>query len=345
MRWSVGELLSRRGAGLGNEVFPWAKAYLGARALGLQSVDPPWRLNSRRYDRELGTGSWDSVKYCALRAMPAHRVGAEALDVDSDYFVAMQALAPKLPHRKPVLLHTSGMAGGYLAIRRAAPYLRHSLLAAPDARKVLETQQADAPVSLRVGVHIRAGDFDSGDVVRPGLFNVALPLAWFESVLTSLQSRTTLPIEVFLASDTPTAQVREAATVAGRPPTMLGSNSVGDLAALTTCDLIVSSISSFSMLAIFLSDVPYVWHEPHLSEQGGWLSIWGHEDGVGGGSGATERSRSHIAIDGSTFGRGVALGYEPQWPTSFIQFLEMRAAQRDLRRDLLAYGVVRRHSP
>jgi len=32
-----------------------------------------------------------------------------------------------------------------------------------------------------------------------------------------------------------------------------------------------------SLLAAFLSDNPYVWFAPHLGDEAGWLSIWGHE--------------------------------------------------------------------
>ena len=52
--WSVPKLLTPRGAGLGNEVFPWAKAYLGARAFGLKESATPWAINRGRFDREFG---------------------------------------------------------------------------------------------------------------------------------------------------------------------------------------------------------------------------------------------------------------------------------------------------
>jgi hypothetical protein len=342
VRWSIGKTVSPRGAGLGNEVFPWAKAYLGAKALGLTFVEPPWRLNVRRYDKEISSNGLQTLKYVSLRSLPSRVVDWEMVaELGEDYFDAMQVLAPRLGKNRPVLLHTSGMSGGYPAIKRARPYLRHRLFSSPDALRVLEERERPRP-GIRVGVHIRAGDFEEGEEVRPGVFNLALPVDWFAAVLTSLAERTELPIEVVLATDTPRESVLEAGTVDGRPPSMLGQNSVGDLAALSSCDLIVSSISSFSMLAIFLSDAPYVWYEPHLTSGGGWLSIWGGEDADRGGGATDSRAREAQAAQGHR-PRGVAMGYDCVWPAHLIDYLETKARHRDRASDLIHYGVVPSH--
>jgi hypothetical protein len=339
VRWSVGKTVTRRGAGLGNEVFPWAKAYLGAKALGLITVEPPWRLNGRRYDKELDSTSAGSAKHLALRALPAEVVRWDSISgLGDDYFEAIQALAPTLDTNKPVLLHDSGMRGGYPAIRRARPYLRNRLLSSPDALRVLEEWERPRP-GLRVGVHVRDGDFDGAEEIGPGKFNASLPLEWFHAVLDALSRETDFPIEVVLATDTPTDGVFAAASIGETRPVTFGRSSVGDLAALVSCDVIVSSISSFSMLSIFLSDAPYIWYEPQLTAAGNWLSIWGHESLTEGG-GATEKRRIEATAASVRRPRGFAMGNDPSWPSYLVEYLETRARFRERFSDLIEYGVV-----
>jgi hypothetical protein len=48
MRFSIPRILGHRGAELGNELFPWAKAFLAGQALGARVMHPAWGLNRRR---------------------------------------------------------------------------------------------------------------------------------------------------------------------------------------------------------------------------------------------------------------------------------------------------------
>ncbi len=341
MRWSIPQLISPRGAGLGNEIFPWAKAYLASSALGLRLVDPPWRLNTRRYDRELDAGPWDTIGYLATRALPSAEV-SRAMVIETgklDYYEAMKALGPELRRQRVAsVLHTSGMHGGYLGIRRARPFLRRSLLGAPAAVAATEQILELPGPRVRIGVHVRAGDFDEGRQVQPGVFNERLPLAWSIEVVNSLAEALESDVRVFLASDEPSQSLTEAFTVAGRPPEILCTTSVGDLAVLADCDLIVSSVSSFSMLAIFLSDAFYVWHKDQLSSQNGWLSIWGHEADAAGG-GPTQMAITDQSPIRATVRRGIPQGQKPRWPRTVLRQLELRARARRWSDDLIYFGV------
>ncbi|WEO77985.1 hypothetical protein BJQ94_02790 [Cryobacterium sp. SO2] len=342
-RWSVPRLISHRGAGLGNEVFPWAKAYLGARALGLRHVNPPWRINTRRYDRELNSGHTPaSARYLALRALPKFDVSQESLAAinQSDYFDAMLKLGPIIEARRaPVLLHSTGMQGGYLGIRRARPFLQREILGAAGALSASEELQSAQEPCVRIGVHIRGGDFTQASTVTANAFNERLPLDWYVDMASSLTDALAVPAQVYLATDAPSASLNDAFTIDGRRPLSIASDSVGDLAVLSSCDIVISSVSSFSMLAIFLSDAPYVWHREQLGERSGWLSIWGHEaEEMGGGKTATS-VRAQAEDKQVRVRRGIAQGQSPVWPAEQISGLESRARSRRLSDDLIYYGV------
>lgn len=341
MLWSVPKLISPRGAGLGNEVFPWAKAYLGAKALNLKLVAPPWRVNPRRYDRELDAAPFDAIKYFALRGLPAVDINAEMINSTQrfDYFEAVSSLAPRILDQNAITaLHSSGMHGGYLGIRRSRAFLRRQILGTASALAAIEQLDASNDAGVRIGVHIRGGDFSSTNQVTSGVFNEQLPLDWYVDAVQSLAKALSIPALVFLATDTPSSVISAAMTVSGTPPRTLAVDSVGDLAVLASCDVIISSVSSFSMLAIFLSDASYVWHEHQLGETGGWLSIWGHEESNAGG-GRTAQAVKQQPEEKVHVRRGVAQGEAHVWRRGFLDQLEYRARARRSFDDLIYYGV------
>jgi len=259
----------------------------------------------------------------------------------SDYFAAMQKLRPDvLSRRVPVVLHGSGMSGGYLGIRRARAYLRKSILGAPSAVHVDELVDEIEPTRVRIGVHYRGGtDFAEQPAVKAGEFNSRLPIEWYESVVQSLGKQLAVPVEVFLASDTESTPLAEALCIDGRYPKRIASTSVGDLAVLANCDIIISSVSSFSMLAIFLSNAPYVWHADNLCVDGGWASIWGYEPHEDGG-GPTLRATEIEVTSHSSVHRGIPQGAHPVWSEAVLRRLRDTAAARKLSSDLIYYGVV-----
>lgn len=342
MRWSVGKQISPRGAGLGNEVFPWAKAYLGAEALGLRCVNPAWRLNPRRYDKYLGGTLLDSAKYIAAQSLPSVEITSKMYHStgQTDYFEALGKLRQgSIDRRFPVLVHSSGMSGGYLAIRRAKGFLQHALLGSPDAILARAELDSTEDPTVRVAVHVRGGDFQASGVVARSGFNQTLPLEWYRSQLETLTSSLALPIKIFLATDSPSPKVTEGLTIGDTSPREIGSSSISDLAVLAHCDILISSVSSFSMLAAFLSDAPYVWHREQLHESGGWLSIWGHESEDEGG-GPTRKSQSESEVNPIGRNRGLAHAMKPAWPSGMIQYLEQRALMRVTSSDLIHYGVI-----
>lgn len=339
--WSLPRLISPRGAGLGNEIFPWAKAYLGARALSLRLVQPPWRVNPRRYDREFRSSTAGVLQYFALRALPVADVTTEMVvsTGESDYYDAVVSLAPGLAARTALsLLHSSGMHGGYLGIRRARPYLRREILGTDGALAALERMDVFEDPCVRIGVHIRGGDFADTTRVRSVGFNEQLPLSWYVEVAQSLAAQLDVKAQVFLATDTPATGLNDALTLDGQTPKSFATNSVGDLAILSNCDIIISSVSSFSMLAIFLSDAPYVWQKDQLGESDGWLSIWGHEPEAAGG-GPTLRAARSQSTPGIKVRRGVAQGSKPVWAGELLRQLEYRARSRRWSDDLIYHGV------
>lgn len=336
--YSLPGITGARGAGLGNEVIPWGKAFLAAQALDLKLVDPPWWLNKRPYGRELHTSVWGTAEYLALRALPTISLGSGTVrSLGSwDYFDAMWKLKADQPSSwgsRAVLLHTSGMDGGYLAIRRARRFLASRLLYSRGSEALMTV---DSEAAVRIGVHVRAGDFASAEL-EPGVFNVQMPLDWYLETITSLVQRLGGSVQVLVASQDPTLTLDDRHALADIRH--LTGTSVQDLSALASCDVIVPSISSFSLLAIFLSDALYVWPAQHLHEVDGWRDIWGYEPRQV--SGPTARSREFANSNELKVFRGIPRSGDEPWPDWFIDQIRIRAQLRRQEQDLTLYGVAR----
>lgn len=346
MQWSIGKQIGRRGAGLGNEIFPWAKAYLGARALGIRHIHPPWATNPRKYHHDLGGNLAQSAFYYTMLASPGTEITTSSYANSGivDYFEATKQLLSGGRTTHQIVKHSSGMLGGYLAIRRARPFLRSQLLGNSSAVVASEVINDLDQRCVRIGVHIRGGDFTEQSTIIANSFNQRLPLDWYRDSVMSLVASLDVPFKIILATDGKTPEMIDALTVNGIKPTIPGKSSIEDLAILANCDVIVSSVSSFSLLAIFLSNAPYIWHRDQLHEAGGWLSIWGHEQGIGGDS--TRRAMLNVeanakSLSGSSFERGIPVGERPQWSAPLLDRIRNRAIARERSRDLIYFGVAR----
>jgi hypothetical protein len=212
----------------------------------------------------------------------------------------------------------------------------------PDLYKIRERLD---PQRLIVAVHLRAGDFGSAEAPpRPGEFNRALPREWYRNVVANVAAEFGERAQFLLFSDEVAS--RDAMLVDNASVVQLPARErpmLSDLLSMAFADLLVCSVSSFSLLAGFLSDHPYAWYAPHLYERGGWRSIWGYESfqQSPGGLTSINVSVAENDVSGEDFGRGFAIQPDGCIPDRLAEILRQRLATKQLRRDLLYYGVVR----
>jgi hypothetical protein len=158
-------------------------------------------------------------------------------------------------------------------LRRARPFLHQKLLSAPGVVEALTELESDRP-DYRVGVHIRLGDF-SADSPGRGQFNRSLPIEWYREAMAACREALGGATSFLVCSDARDADLEP--LVEGDVRVFRGSGqgaAVQELIALAEADLMICSVSSFSMLAVFLSQKPYLWYEPQLVAEGNRYSIW-----------------------------------------------------------------------
>lgn len=339
-----------RGAGLGNELYPWAKAWLAAQAIDGIALPPAFGLNPRRYWRYFDTSRLDWISHRALlKTLPRYRFTEEDYRStgEHDFRKAVAVFSERLGWKEKRLftLEVGGMWGGFLAVREARDFILARLYAARgSAKNLTDWRMRLDPDRLVVAVHIRAGDFKAADenINYRGCFNRALPLAWYMAVCGQLSHHFGDKVQFQLFTDgTPEAL----ATFIQRFSPVTGFHQrdsvCSDLLAMANADLLVCSVSSFSLWGAFLSRAPYVWFAPQLQEEQGMLSLWGHEAAQRPPAGATAQFSANVASDSTSCSpRGIPVSKQGTLPRDLLGQLELGLNCRRTATDLALYGVV-----
>lgn len=339
-----------RGAGLGNELIPWARSFLAAQMLGAQCLAPAFGMNTRRYWRHFGTPRYDFVVNRAIeKLLPVVRyTETDFLRHGGGDFV--NAFAPfaeehKLHNRGPYVLITDGMWGGFRHIAKARDFVYSTLYRSRFAAKnLLAVQRRLDPAKITVGMHVRLGDFGAVPTelsAYQGKFNLALPLQWYRNIATSLVRELGDKVQFLIVSDGTAEQLApllhglSAVTTSDLP-----DSDCSDLLALANTDLLVCSVSSFSATAAYLSKAPYLWFEPNLQKHPqGFYSIWGHEPTQTQQTSPTQQALKEAS--GKVLqGRGMAVDMLGNLPRHLASDLIVNKERLLRQRDLIQYGVI-----
>jgi hypothetical protein len=112
----------------------------------------------------------------------------------------------------------------------------------------------------------------------------------------------------------------------------LPNSDVSDLLALINTDMLICSISSFSMWAAFLSRAPYVWYRPNLIiAEGGLANRFIQSLGI---------HASSKDLNKSTAGRGVALSIGDPIPGDLLDHLRILLINKMSDRDIVKGGAI-----
>ena len=192
------------------------------------------------------------------------------------------------------------------------------------------------------------GDFAAAEIdadSNRGKFNFALPLDWFLKIGRQLISAFGPQLQFQIFSDGSPVQLEPLtkllSPVDSRSPR---PSDVSDLLAMAKADLLVCSVSSYSMWAATLSTSPYIWFGPQLhTHDNEWASIWGDHDSQRRSSSATLTALSaqmqRKSVD--QLGRGYIVGNDGHVPSSLLQTLHRRGCELDRIGDLVRCGVAR----
>ena len=358
MRIVVAKRLGRRGEGLGNEMLPWAKGWIASQVLDAHLVGPSWGVNRRKYYRNFGTSRFDFLLEDMLLRLPHHSITEDDYRAtgETDFGLAVEkwARGKHLTKSGSYIVSVAGMWGGYPAIRNARSFLLAKLLSSRDAlRNVFQVSAKLAPGKLFAAVHMRTGgDFSpisEGESAR-GKFNRRVPGVWNMWVCEALLKHFGDRIEFRFFTDQGGPDFEEAVRRFNPGQSVQeGLTECSDLLLMTMADIRICSISSYSLVASFLSGGPYLWYEPQLTLTGELYSLWGAEPRQMENGSLSQRSRafvSSLTVDAPAEKglpvdfMGTAMDIGDELPRNLVYALENRLRSVDPRTNLLEYGCL-----
>jgi hypothetical protein len=346
--------VSRQGYGLGNELVPWARAFLAAQVLDAILLPPAFGLNRRGYWRDFYTAPDDWIYNRAIeRLLPKVEFNeADYLEHGGgDVVPALRrfAQAQRLHERSMFVLVTEGLWGGFHHVQAAREFMRSTLYRSRyAARNLLALRERFDSDKILVAMHVRLGDFraPSERAAYRCSANVSLPLEWFRSIALSLRAALGNEVQFLLVSDGTRAQLQPLLDAGPWVTTAdLPHGDCSDVLALADADLLVCSASTYSHLAAFLSDAPYLWFAPNLHPHAeGCYSLGDPSTDLQRPDSARMRAIRRFTSAESAVpdfgGRGAAVDLDGAVPPALIETLRQRHAYRRWERDLVRGGVV-----
>jgi len=335
-------------------MLPWAKGMIASQVLGATLVGPSWGLNKRKYYRNFKTGRLDFLLEDFLARLPHYRFTEsdyiESGQVDFGAAIQSWADAHELLRKRHFIVTVDGMYGGYAAIHNARPFLWGKLLNSRDVmRNVYQVAANLDRRKLFVAVHMRfGGDFtklNEGESAR-GQFNIFIPGDWYLHVCQSLVDELGDSVQFYFFTDRGGREFDEAVQRfnAGQVR-QAGLTECSDLALMAQADLRICSISSYSMVASFLSGGPYLWYEPQLTRIDGIYSLWGMEQQQRRKGSLTDLNATHAKEiePGSPWEsefRGYAIQTGGTIPAGLLAQLRRRLLAKNPTASLLEYGTL-----
>lgn len=249
------------GPGLGNLLFPWARAVELADALGVTVVWPTWP------QIKLGP---------SLRGEPDARFYGDLFRPTSQYLSGVRKLAallglPRLDEHRARSAHhglvvVEGMAEQFRSLDGPRIRLAQSLRAISRPEHLPPTRHPGPRVCA---VHVRLGDFSEPrdlEELRRGGQGYRVPTRWYTEVLAGLAaSDPTLEFVVYSdGSDRELAPLLSSARIRRSPS---GRSALADLWSMSEADVFVGSASTFSLWAAYLGGMPSIWFKGELSSQ------------------------------------------------------------------------------
>lgn len=339
-----------QGYGLGNELVPWARAFLAAQVLGARVLPPAFGLNRRAYWRDFRTGADDWIYRRAIeRVLPVVPFReADWLEYGGDdVVVALRRFAQerRLHERGVYVLVTEGLWGGFHHVQAARDFMRSTLYQSRFApANLLALRERIDPDRILVAMHVRLGDFRPPGAPEGyrGSGNMSLPLEWFTTIAYNLRAELGNAVQFLLVSDGTPEQLRPLWTAVPCIITAdLPNGDCSDVLALADADLLVCSASTYSHLAAFLSDSPYLWFAPNLYRhpEGCYSAGDPSADLPRPGSARMRAVREFAQRRDGWLARGIPVGTDGRLPRHLFELLRSRHAWRRWQSDLMRGGV------
>jgi hypothetical protein len=258
-------------AGLGNMLFPWARAELAAARHGVPMLAPQWTLPR--------IGPWlrgerDKRHYLNLFHSKGYVRGparwwllATARRITEEEFARDPNGHMAAPRRGPLLVVFQGYDTLFRDLIGQHRFLHQRIVDILNPR--LHAAVSEGSHEPFIGVHIRRGDFQvlaPGQRIPPGQWNWQIGDDWYLGRIHAVREilGSTFPVRIF--SDARPEQL-EAFRALPYVRIMEPQPAIVDILRLAASRVLIASGSTFSMWASFLGGPPTLWYPGQLRQR------------------------------------------------------------------------------
>ncbi len=255
------------GDGLGNLLFPWARAVSISNNYGVPIIAPTWPqfklgpILRNEPDKRFYT---DLFRHAEHYVKGSKKLNALMLlpKVTEDEFLSQSSTSDSAH-----VVYVRDMEGLFSPIITEYELIRQELLAItkPKHKKGLGISRNS------ISVHVRLGDFakpidGNTDSIKSGASNTQLPIAWYKAMIVRLRDFLGQDYPVIIWSDDDGERLRELTSMSNTRREFLGS-SIADLIGMSSARVLVASGSTFSMWASYLGRMPVIWYPGQLKQR------------------------------------------------------------------------------
>lgn len=251
------------GPGLGNLLFPWARAKVFAKKNNTSFIFPTWPqlklgpVLRNELDKRFYFGLFKPNKNDVFGIKKAYVLLTKKNVDEKD---------SKLSKEGNVIVF-SGMKGMFSELIGYSDYLRNELLSGLLVNRISDLEKK-YKCKESVAVHIRMGDFRVAkiDEIVSGANNVRLPMSWYISLINEIRNMLGKQLQINLFSDALDSELSEILSIPGI--CRISDNSaIEDMILMSQHKILVASASTFSMWASFLGQVPTIWYKGQLKQR------------------------------------------------------------------------------
>lgn len=235
------------GPGLGNLLFPWARALLAAKQNGGEVVFPQWKqIKIGPFLR----GEKDMRSYsCIFRPAPG----------DLSIFEGFVEVL-----RRGAVAEGCGGAGGKVTLVKGlgdyfSPLIENRNIVVDEFRKRLTSKYSeifDSKDDPRVAIHVRRGDFREPTDINDSNCT-RTPLKWYVDMVNRIHYFDP-KVEFLVFSDGTSSELSELLNISGVSRSV-GGDAMSDILRISKCKALIASGSTFSMWGAYIGLVPLMY--------------------------------------------------------------------------------------
>ncbi len=258
-------------SGLGNLLFPWARAEIFRTQHGLPMLAPQWtqpkvgpllrrEKDLRYYTNLFGNGDYISGPLRLWNLARLQRVHETALKSSGTLPLAEELDTSTHPPHSAGLIVFSGMKGLFEPLMDHRDLIRSKLMAL--VSEPVHDEIRREPPGYDVSMHIRRGDkpplaFGEEIGARTGR---SVSLRWYVNVVEHLKARLGSHLKVRVFSDGGDEELKPLLAVPGVERSV-GGSALAEMLLLSKAPIVVTTAhSTFSQWSTFLEDVESVWY-------------------------------------------------------------------------------------